>query len=97
LHELLARPGVHVLLDRDADRLDILPLGPQVNVHRLTSVPGRDLMAVRPDGYIGFRCQTAEVNQLIAWLARIRAGRPDHDSVGLLIRQSRHHADLGRQ
>ncbi len=81
LHELLARPGVHVLLDRDADRLDTLPLGPLVSVHRLTSVPGRGLMAVRPDGYIGFRCQVAEANQLIAWLARVGAGRPGPDSV----------------
>ena len=58
-----------MLLDRDADRLDALPLGPLVNVHRLTNVPGRGLMAVRPDGYIGLRCQIAEANQLIAWLA----------------------------
>ena len=77
LHELLARPGVHVLLDRDADRLDALPLGPLVNVHRLTNVPGRGLMAVRPDGYIGLRCQIAEANQLIAWLALAGVRRPD--------------------
>jgi 2-polyprenyl-6-methoxyphenol hydroxylase-like FAD-dependent oxidoreductase len=74
LHELLARPGVHVLLDRDADRLDTLPLGPLVNVHRLTSIPGRGLIAVRPDGYIGFRCQTAEATQLISWLSHVGAG-----------------------
>jgi len=73
LHELIARPGVHVLLDRDADRLDALPPGPLVSVHRLTSVPGRGLVAVRPDGYIGFRCQIAEARQLSAWLARIGA------------------------
>jgi 2-polyprenyl-6-methoxyphenol hydroxylase-like FAD-dependent oxidoreductase len=76
LHELLARPGVHVLLDREADRLDTLPLGPLVNMHRLTSAPGRGLIAVRPDGYIGLRCQIAEADQLTAWLARIRARRP---------------------
>jgi 2-polyprenyl-6-methoxyphenol hydroxylase-like FAD-dependent oxidoreductase len=81
LHDLLARPGVHVLLDRDADRLDAWPLGPLVNVHRLTSAPGRGLVAVRPDGYIGLRCQTAEMDQLIAWLARIRATRPHPGSV----------------
>jgi hypothetical protein len=70
LHELLARPGVHVLLDRDADRLDTLRSGPLVSVHRLTSAPGRGLLAVRPDGHIGLRCQIADVNQLSTWLAR---------------------------
>jgi hypothetical protein len=80
LHELLARPGVHVLLDRDAERLDTLPLGPLVHVHRLTSASGSGLMTVRPDGYIGLRCRIAEANQP-AWLARVRAGRPEPDSV----------------
>jgi 2-polyprenyl-6-methoxyphenol hydroxylase-like FAD-dependent oxidoreductase len=80
LHELIARPGVHVLLDRDADRLEALPLGPLVHIHRLTSTPGRGLIAVRPDGYIGFRCQIAETRQLNAWLARI--GRAGHHRPG---------------
>ena len=71
LHELLARPGVHVFLERDADRLDDLATGPTVHVHRLTSAPGRGLIAVRPDGYVGFRCQTADTNQLTAWLAHV--------------------------
>ena len=39
LHELLARPGVHILLDRDADRAGALPPGRLVDVHRLDSVP----------------------------------------------------------
>jgi 2-polyprenyl-6-methoxyphenol hydroxylase-like FAD-dependent oxidoreductase len=77
LHDLLARPGVHILLDRDADRLEDLPLGRFVQVHRLTSVPGRGVIAVRPDGYIGFRGGTAEARQLAAWLIRIgAAARP---------------------
>jgi hypothetical protein len=29
---------------------------------------------VRPDGYVGFRCQAAETGQLGAWLTRVRAG-----------------------
>jgi hypothetical protein len=74
LHELLARPGVHILLDRDADRLETLPLGRFLTVHRLTSVPGRGLTAVRPDGHVGLRGQVAEAGQLAAWLARIGAG-----------------------
>jgi 2-polyprenyl-6-methoxyphenol hydroxylase-like FAD-dependent oxidoreductase len=69
LHGLLARPGVHLLLERDADWPDDLATEPMINVHRLTSVPGRGLIAVRPDGHIGFRCQTADANQLAAWLA----------------------------
>ena len=74
LHELLARPGVHILLDRDADRLEDLAPGRFVTVHRLTSVPGRGVTVVRPDGYIGFRAGTAEAGQLAAWLARVGAG-----------------------
>jgi 2-polyprenyl-6-methoxyphenol hydroxylase-like FAD-dependent oxidoreductase len=73
LHDLLARPGVHVLLDRDADPPSGLALGRFVHVHRLSSVPGRGLVAVRPDGYVGFRTGTAEVRQLTAWLARVNA------------------------
>ena len=74
LHELLARPGVHILLDRDADGLGVPPASWPVHVHRLASAPGRGLTAVRPDGYIGFRGQAAEADQLAAWLALIGAG-----------------------
>ena len=74
LHELLARPGVHILLDRDAGRLEDLAPGRFVTVHRLTSVPGRGVTVVRPDGYIGFRGRIAEAGQLGGWLARVSAG-----------------------
>ena len=60
LHELLARPGIHVLLHRDAVQIEQLPFGRYVTFHRLTSSPGRGLVAVRPDGYVGFRCGSAE-------------------------------------
>jgi 2-polyprenyl-6-methoxyphenol hydroxylase-like FAD-dependent oxidoreductase len=73
LHDLLARPGVHILLDRGAAWPGDLALGRFVHVHRLTSVPGRGLVAVRPDGYVGYRSGTAEIRQLTAWLTRIRA------------------------
>jgi hypothetical protein len=73
LHDLLARPGVHLLLDRDADWPGDLVPGRFVHVHRLTSVPGRGLIGVRPDGYIGLRGGTAEISQLAAWLTRIGA------------------------
>ncbi|MGZ3675587.1 MAG: FAD-dependent monooxygenase, partial [Ktedonobacterales bacterium] len=63
------------LLHRDADGLvERLALGPHVTVHRLTSVPGTGVVAIRPDGYVGFRCGIADARQLEAWLARIGAG-----------------------
>ena len=74
LHDLLARPGVHILLDRNADPLGTLTPGRFVSIHRLTSSPGRGLIAVRPDGYVGFRGQTVEIGQLATWLASLRAG-----------------------
>jgi 2-polyprenyl-6-methoxyphenol hydroxylase-like FAD-dependent oxidoreductase len=74
LHDLIARPGLHLLLDRDAGPLG--PLAPSrfVSIHRLTSSPGRGLIAVRPDGYIGFRCRTTDIGQLATWLGWLRAG-----------------------
>ena len=73
LHALLARPGAHVLLQRDARDLGCLPSSSHVTIHRLASVSGSGVIAVRPDGYVGFRCGTADVDQLRAWLARIGA------------------------
>ena len=67
LHELLARPGVHVLLERDAE-LARSPASSLVHVRRLTSTPGRGLLTIRPDGYVGLRCQDADARQLDAWL-----------------------------
>jgi hypothetical protein len=76
LHELIARAGIHVLLQRDADQIEHVPFGPHVTAHRLTSNPGRGLVAVRPDGYIGFRCGTADARQLSNWLARVGCQSP---------------------
>ncbi len=73
LHELTARPGVHVLLERDAAELDPGRLGRQVSVHRLSSSPGRGLVAVRPDGHVGFRCAEADRAQLEGWLDLVAA------------------------
>jgi hypothetical protein len=64
---------VHILLDRDANWPGDLTFGRLVHVHRMTSVPGRGLIAVRPDGHVGFRSGTAEAHQLAAWLTRIGA------------------------
>ena len=73
LHGLLARPGVHILLDRDTDPLATLPPSRFISIHRITSSPGYGLIAVRPDGYIGYRSQTADMRQLAAWLTAIAA------------------------
>ena len=75
LHDLTARPGVHVLLQRDCDGLDGVALGSMVSVHRVASWPGRGLVAVRPDGHVGFRCGEVGPDQLLAWLDRIGARR----------------------
>lgn len=76
LHSLLARPGVHVLVQRNAVHLEQRDFGPYVACHRLASEPGAGLVAVRPDGYVGFRCRTVDIAQLRAWLARIGAVTP---------------------
>ena len=73
LHDLLTCSGVHILLDRDAEPPSILPVSRFVSIHRLSSCPGHGLIAVRPDGYVGFRGQTVEMSQLATWLALLRA------------------------
>jgi hypothetical protein len=69
LHELLARPGVHVLLDRDAAPLPAGAGGPLLHVHRLAGSPGSGVVAVRPDGYIGYSSGRVG-NGLRRWLER---------------------------
>jgi hypothetical protein len=76
LHELLAHPGIQVLLHRDADRIENMRFGPHTTIHRLTSIPGPGLVAVRPDGYVGFRCGIADARQLRAWLAALGICNP---------------------
>ena len=83
LHELTAVPGIHLLLGRDAGPA-ALGAGPAfavdsrprlLHVHRLTSHPGTGLVAVRPDGYVGFRCGEADPAQLLGWLRLVGAVR----------------------
>ncbi|MFF9868901.1 FAD-dependent monooxygenase [Streptomyces sp. NPDC013953] len=73
LHHLLARPGVHLLLQRDADPLPDATSGPGVDVLRLMNSPGQGLMAVRPDGHVGFTCGATDEAGLNGWLALIGA------------------------
>lgn len=83
LHELTAAPGIHILLEPDA-RWDsgILagrPPDGRVHVHRLVGHPGRGLVAVRPDGYIGFRCGEADgrVGDWLRLVGAVASGTPD--------------------
>ncbi len=75
LHELTARPGVHVLLDRDA--IDPGVSGPSVHVHRLTGAAGAGAVVVRPDGHIGYRSADAGDPGLRSWLRRVGAVATD--------------------
>lgn len=76
LHALLAQPGFHVLLHRDAAPIEHTSFGPHVAVHRLSSIPGTGMVVVRPDGYIGLRCGIADSAQLRSWLTLAGAGTP---------------------
>jgi 2-polyprenyl-6-methoxyphenol hydroxylase-like FAD-dependent oxidoreductase len=69
LHDLIVEPGIHVLLDRDAAALDEAALAPSVQVHRLSSRPGTGVLIIRPDGYVGFRAASLDVEQVTGWLA----------------------------
>ncbi|MHC1557843.1 FAD-dependent monooxygenase [Actinomycetospora sp. C-140] len=69
LAALTATPAVHVLLGRDAPAPP--PLGPRVAVHRLRDRPDGLLVAVRPDGHVGFRGR--DPARLMQWLADLGA------------------------
>ncbi|MDO8150943.1 FAD-dependent monooxygenase [Isoptericola sp. b408] len=71
LHELTAHPGIHLLLDRDAPAPDARGLGPWVSTHRLQSSPGHGLVAVRPDGFVGFGTAERDPEGLARWLERV--------------------------
>ncbi|MEV0804048.1 FAD-dependent monooxygenase [Kribbella sp. NPDC050281] len=71
LHELTAAPGIHLLLSGDVDLVD--SPGPRVHVHRLTGGPGPEVLAVRPDGYIGYRSGPKGAAKLNAWLHLVGA------------------------
>ena len=73
LHELTASPGVHILLERDARPMTPGLLGPNVTAHRIASWPGRGLVAVRPDGHVGYRCGASSGSGLEDWLGLVGA------------------------
>jgi 2-polyprenyl-6-methoxyphenol hydroxylase-like FAD-dependent oxidoreductase len=74
MHELLARPGVHLMLHADARTPAAMLSSPYVHVHRLTNIPGRGVMTVRPDGYIGLLSGTVDDQQLGTWLNLVGPG-----------------------
>ena len=74
MHELLARPGVHIMLHADANKPAATFPGPYVHMHRLTSIPGRGVVAVRPDGYIGLLGDTVDDQQSGSWLNLVGPG-----------------------
>jgi 2-polyprenyl-6-methoxyphenol hydroxylase-like FAD-dependent oxidoreductase len=73
LHELTARAGIHVLLQRDSRLPQDAPRLARVSVHRIDSWPGTGVIAVRPDGHVGFRCGASDPAQLGAWLDLVGA------------------------
>ena len=73
LHDLLSSPGVHVLGARDADVP--VPASPFVHVHQVGSWPGRGVLAVRPDGHVGYRSGDDAAEPLLDWLTLVGAAR----------------------
>ncbi|HET9632350.1 MAG TPA: FAD-dependent monooxygenase [Terrabacter sp.] len=68
LHELTAEPGVHVLLERHTVVPELPAATRLVTVHRIDSWPGRGLLAVRPDGHVGYRTGRLVDDDLARWL-----------------------------
>jgi 2-polyprenyl-6-methoxyphenol hydroxylase-like FAD-dependent oxidoreductase len=71
LHDLLAGPGLHLLLDRAAPDPEMT--GRQLRAYRLADSPGVGVLAVRPDGHVGFAGSRADDPRLKDWLARVGA------------------------
>jgi 2-polyprenyl-6-methoxyphenol hydroxylase-like FAD-dependent oxidoreductase len=75
LHELTARPGVHVLLSGDTSPDGGRPSG-VVSEHRIASWRGTGVVAARPDGHVGFTSGTGA--GLADWLALVGAEPAHH-------------------
>ena len=69
LHTLTDRPGVHLLLERDAPAPACR--NALVHVHRVESWPGTGVLAVRPDGHVGYTAARARDEALTVWLRRV--------------------------
>jgi 2-polyprenyl-6-methoxyphenol hydroxylase-like FAD-dependent oxidoreductase len=75
LHELTARPGVHVLLHEDAPRLGY-PDRPDIHVRRIGHWAGAAMTVIRPDGYVGLCSDAVDSGELLTWLTLIGLARP---------------------
>ncbi len=74
LHDVTAHPGVTILLHRDARLPPGADLGSLVTIHRLEDAPGEGMIAVRPDGHVGYTGATTDLAPMRAWLAAIGFG-----------------------
>lgn len=69
LHEVVAEPGIHLLVaSGGAVPHELVPHDFLVSVRRIDSWPGRGICAVRPDGYVGLRSAHVESDELRRWL-----------------------------
>lgn len=78
LHQVMAQPGFHVLLQGGAPEVRTAPpagtaMGVALHVHRVESWAGGGLLAVRPDGYAGLRSSRGDAAHLWCWLRSIGA------------------------
>jgi hypothetical protein len=73
LHDLVARAGVHLLLQRHATAPDPIARTPMIHSHRLTNSPGTGILAIRPDGYVGFAGDHTDADTLTKWLGVVLA------------------------
>jgi 2-polyprenyl-6-methoxyphenol hydroxylase-like FAD-dependent oxidoreductase len=71
LHDVVASPGVHVLIGREVTAPAVG--GGLVSVHRVDGVHWPDMMAVRPDGYVGLVGGPTDDAALAEWLAMLGA------------------------
>ncbi|WP_020145312.1 FAD-dependent monooxygenase [Terracoccus sp. 273MFTsu3.1] len=67
LHDLTARPGLHVLLERDTVAPELHLAALPVTVHRIDGWPGSGLVVVRPDGHVGYRTGRLDGGDLSRW------------------------------
>jgi 2-polyprenyl-6-methoxyphenol hydroxylase-like FAD-dependent oxidoreductase len=65
LHDLLAEPGAHLLLERGAPPV---PAIRYVKSYRIDGWTGSGVIGVRPDGYVGYRAATADPVRVGRWL-----------------------------
>ncbi|WP_236864669.1 FAD-dependent oxidoreductase [Brevibacterium daeguense] len=73
LHGLTSPPGIHVLHGAAVPARPVLGPVP-VTCHELDGWPRRRIVAVRPDGYIGFRNDWADLESLDRWLGVVCCG-----------------------